>query len=133
MKNKITLITPPDFFENLSLSLLLIDITETDQETITQWLSSSTNEKDLNLYYYSEDNDPKWLLSAVNKSDLIFIDVDNLSYQVQLLLGYILSKKNVYYQTRVEETIQALKLINGNQLPDIRYFLDEILSPTISE
>jgi len=127
MKNKITLITPPDFFENSSFSLLLLDITDADQITVTNWLSKSDQEKDLNLYFYSQNKDAKWMLSAFNKADLVFVDLDNLSPDIVLLAGYLLSNPKVFFQSRKEENVEAVKFINTNQVPDVRYFLDEVL------
>jgi hypothetical protein len=128
MKNKITLITPPDLFQNSSLSVLFVDISAKDQETISDWFYKNENEVDLNLYFYSADSDAQWLLSALNRCDLTFIDVDQLSPEPSLLLGYILSKPKVYFQCRQDESAKTLNLINTNQVPDVKYFLDEILN-----
>jgi hypothetical protein len=49
MSIKITLITPPDFYENNNRSVLFVNISENDQEKITKFLSS----KDLNENMYS--------------------------------------------------------------------------------
>jgi len=133
MKNKITLITPPDYFENSSSSILLVDINEKDQETITDWLGVNESDKDLNLYYYNGDNDAKWLLTSLSKATMVFIDIDDLSDETSLLLGYILSKPNVYYKTLNEISSNTLKYINSNRLPDVRYFLDEIVKSHLDE
>lgn len=133
MKNKITLITPPDIFQNSSLSVLFIDINDKDQETTSDWFYKNDNEVDLNLYFYSADKDPQWLLNALNRCDLTYIDIDDLSLEPNLLLGYILSKPNVHFQCRREEYLKTLKLVNTNQVPDIRYFLDEILNLKLAD
>lgn len=133
MKNKITLITPPDYFENSNCSVLLIDINEKDQETITDWLNAEETNIDLNLYYYNNDKDAKWLLSSLSKATIVFISADDLSEEPSLLLGYILSKPHVYYKTQNENYSETLKFINSNRVPDIRYFLDEILKSHLVE
>lgn len=128
MKNKITLVTPPDFYENSSFSVLLINITDNDQETVTSWLSNSGIEDDLNLYYFNKDSDAKWLLSAVSKSDLVFFELDQICEVTAALSGYILSKSHVYYHTEYPSKSENIGLINSNRVPDVRFFLDEIFT-----
>ena len=41
MEGKITLITPPDVFENESYSILFIHLSEEDQESVSRWLSTT--------------------------------------------------------------------------------------------
>ncbi len=128
MKNKITLITPPDFYENSSPSLMLINLTDGDQETVTSWLSNSDMDQDLNLYYFNKDSDAKWLLSAVARADLVFFELDNICEVTSLLSGYILSRSHVYYHTEYPTKSQNISLINSNRMPDMRFFLDEVLT-----
>jgi len=125
MKNKITLITPPDFFENDSPGLLLVDINNMYQEQITEFLTQSQYEKDLNIYFYMKENDAKWLLYAVSKSKLVYVDIDNLSSAAKELQSYILGKPNVFYTTHNSEIAETLNLINQNRVPDLSYFLEK--------
>lgn len=124
MKNKITLITPPDFFENESPGILLIDINSSYQEQMTEFLTNSTYEKDLNIYFYMGENDPKWLLYALSKSKITYVDIDNLTQASKELQSYILGKATVFYSTHNPDLAQTLELINKNRVPDLSYFLE---------
>jgi hypothetical protein len=55
MEGKITLITPPDIFENESYSILFIHLSESDQELVSRWLSNSNIKEHINIYFYSGD------------------------------------------------------------------------------
>lgn len=127
MKNKVTLITPPDFFENNNKSILLINLNEKDQETITNWLSLSESEDNLNIYFYSGENESKWLLYALANVDKTFIDIDNHCNLSSLFCSYILSKNEVYYTTHDRSIAEIYQYINTNRVPDIDYFLENIL------
>lgn len=124
MKNKITLITPPDFFENESPGILLIDINSSYQEQMTEFLTNSTYEKDLNIYFYMGENDPKWLLYALSKAKITYVDIDNLTQASKELQSYILGKATVFYSTHNPDLAQTLELINKNRVPDLSYFLE---------
>ena len=51
MNGKITLITPPDIFENGNKSILLVNLSDADQDAVSKWLSESTFEQNLNIYF----------------------------------------------------------------------------------
>ena len=51
MDGKITLVTPPDIFENGNLSILLVNLSEEDQDTVGKWLSKSDIKENLNIYF----------------------------------------------------------------------------------
>ena len=38
MKNKVTLITPPDIFENSNKSVMVVDLTTQEQDDLSVWL-----------------------------------------------------------------------------------------------
>lgn len=126
MKNKVTLITPPDFFENDSLSILLVDLVDYDQSKVTNWLTNLATENPINIYFYLGEQDPTWLLYALSKSKVCFLDIDNASPISSALHGYLLSKPHVYYQTRNELYSTVFSHINSNRVPDIDLFLEEV-------
>jgi hypothetical protein len=131
MKNKVTLITPPDFFENSSYSLLLININEHDQEKISKYLANLDIDQHLNIYFYSGEPNIDWLLYALARTDAVFIDLDNADKIVTALSGYIVSRPLVRYQTHDEVISKIYQHINSNQVPDIDFFLEEIFKPSI--
>jgi hypothetical protein len=126
MKNKVTLITPPDFFENGNFSLMLIGINDIDQEKVTKWLSSIDLDEHINIYFYMGEPNIPWLLYAVSRSDLVFIDLDFDNNIIKNLSSYMASKSHVYLQTHNSELGQMFEHISGNRVPDIDYFLEHV-------
>lgn len=126
MKNKITLITPPDYFENNSPSILLVDLDLNCQEQITEYLTNSDIDIDTNIYFYMGESDPKWLLYALGKCKIVFVSLDNLSPSVEELKSYILSKPSVYFTTQNAELAETLSIINQNRVPDFAFFLEHV-------
>jgi len=128
MKNKITLITPPDYYENYNRSILFICVNEQDQEKITKWFSNSSYDQDLNVYFYSGEDQMEWLLWSVARANHTFIDLDTDSYITKAISGYLVSRPNVYMQTHNEQTARIFSYINANQVPDIDFFLEEVFN-----
>jgi len=133
MKAKITLITPPDFFENSSYSILLINPSDNDQEKITKFLSTLESEENINIYFYLGEEAVEWLLYAVSKSKLIFFDLDNQTPISDSLKSYIVSHSTVYFQTRNKSLQDIYKFISNNQVPDVDYFLVNLLKPNLEK
>lgn len=128
MKNKITLITPPDFFENDSFSLMFVGLQSIEQEKLTTFLSNSAYDKEINIYFYVDEKDSKWLLYSLSKSNLIFLNLNNVKSSANIFSSYILSKPNVFFTTESEDIGDQLKIINSNRIPDFDFFLEEILN-----
>jgi hypothetical protein len=132
MKNKITLVTPPDFFENEDYSILLIGVNDQDQETISQWLANSQIDRHINIYFYMGETNVDWLLYALARSDATFIDVDNLDPISAKLGGYILGKKHTFYKTKDDNLSALYSYINLNRIKDIEFFLQRIMSDKLN-
>ena len=128
MKNKVTLITPPDFFENGNPSLMFIGINEIDQEKVTKWLSSIDRDEHLNIYFYMGEPNIPWLLYAIARSDWVFIDLDSEDFIIQTLSSYIASKPNVYIKTFDSELANIYEHISANRVPDIDLFLEHVFN-----
>ena len=60
MEGKITLITPPDVFENDSYSILFVHLNEEDQEIVSKWLASTDIKQNVNIYFYSGEAELNW-------------------------------------------------------------------------
>lgn len=127
MNGKITLITPPDFYENSNTSILFINITEQEQDTVSQWLGSSGLQQDLNLYVYDEDTNVSWFLYAASRCEYKYINLDHTNYITQALSGHILGKNGVYYLTSDVNLGAVLGHINTNKVDSIDIFLESIL------
>jgi hypothetical protein len=128
MEGKITLITPPDIFENESYSILFIHLSESDQELVSRWLSNSNIKEHINIYFYSGENDLSWLFHAMARSEYKYIDLDGLNNITSKLSGYIIGKKNTYYKTTDETMSAVYHYINQDRITNIEHFLQRALN-----
>lgn len=124
MKGKITLITPPDIFENFNQSFLLVNLKEDDQIKFSEYLGQKENLDNINLYFYSGEDNPNWFFYALARSDYKYIDIDELSNIPYFLLSYTLGKNNVFYKTKDENLAAICQYINQNRVKSIEQFLD---------
>jgi hypothetical protein len=128
MQGKITLITPPDIFENESKSVLFIHLSEEDQETVSRWFANSSLEENVNIYFYDQEADVPWLLHSVARCEYRFIDLRKFSSVTNLLVGYILGKKGTYYKTDNENSAAICHYINQNRITNIELFLEQVFN-----
>lgn len=126
MKGKVTLITPPDIYENLNLSLLLINLNEQDQFTCSEYLGKLDNLENLNIYFYLGEPNCEWFFYSLARSQYKYIDIDQLQDIPKFLLGYILARPNVFYHTSDENIAALCQYINQNRVKSIEVFLDYI-------
>lgn len=128
MATKITLITPPDLFQNERDSLLLIDINEEEQDAISKWLGEHEEDIHLNIYFYQGEADLPWLLHALSCSTFVYINVNNMSIVSSYLVSYILSKSKSYFKVDNKNIADIYRYINNNQVQDIKEFLERTIS-----
>jgi hypothetical protein len=126
MSIKITLITPPDFYENNNRSVLFVNISENDQEKITKFLSSKDLNENINFYVFTNETNISWLLYAVSRSDFKFIDLDSDNYLTNVLASFILANNNFYYKTEDENLAAIMNHLNQNRITNIDKFLERI-------
>jgi hypothetical protein len=124
MKGIITMITPPDFFENENPSVLFVNLSEKDQDAATQWLGNAENLPDLNFYVYSGEPNAPWFLYAVNRCEYKYINFDTINVITQALGGYSLGKKNTFYHTTNENLAAVYSHINQHRVTDVVKFLE---------
>lgn len=127
MDGKITLITPPDIFENSNISILLAHLTDQEQDEVTEWLSNTSFDQDLNIYFYNGEPNVTWFLYALNRSDYKYINIDYVNYITQALSGYALGKSNTYYSTVDSNLTQVYSHINSKKVSNVKEFLEGIL------
>jgi hypothetical protein len=125
---KITLITPPDFYENENLSILLIGLDEDEQTSSTEWLGSAEIQTNTNLYYYQNEDAIEWLLYAIARSDAVYVNADADSYIVQAMLSYMIGKSHVYFSSNDENKIRLFSCISGHRVNNITEFLQGVFS-----
>lgn len=127
MTTKITLITPPDIFQNNQESVMLIDVTEQEQDEITLWLNENTTEQ-FNVYFYQGEQNVPWFLHSLACSAYKYINLANLSPTTSYLVGYVLAKNNVFYYTDNINVSELYSHINMNRVKNITEFLERLIS-----
>ena len=128
MEGKITLITPPDIFENDSYSILFVHLSDDDQEIVSKWLSESDIKENINIYFYSGETELNWFFHAAAIAEYKYIDLDSLNTVTSTLSGYLLGKKNTYYKTTDENVSAVCHYINQNRVNNISSFLQRALN-----
>jgi len=127
MTNKVTLITPPDIFENSNKSIMVVDLTDQEQDDLSLSLGSFEGDFDLNIYFYKGETDINWLFHAINTSQYVYLNIDNHSQISHLLASYILSKPNVWYTTKDLNTRELYSFINRKHVDSIQEFIEKVL------
>lgn len=133
MTGKITLITPPDIFENSNPSVLFVHITDEEQDVISRWLGSADFKTDINFYVYSGEPNAMWFLYAMNRCEHKYINIDCVNYITQALSGYALSKSGTFYKTQDENLAAVYSHINSNRVNQVEQFLESILGAKTNE
>ena len=133
MNNKITLITPPDFFENESFSILFIHLGDDDQTIVSEWLAKANLTEHVNIYFYDHEIDVPWFLHALSRCEYKYIDLNGLNYATLALSGHILGKKNTYYKTDDENESAVYHYINQNRITNIQSFLKRTFNDKIGK
>jgi hypothetical protein len=128
MTVKITLITPPDIFENDNKSLLFLNLSEEQQTAVTDWLRNFNSDENLNIYFYQGEINIPWILHAMGVSHYKYINIDQSNELTGLLLGYILGKANVYFSTDDQNVASVFGYINSNRIRSVTDFLERTLS-----
>lgn len=128
MDSKITLITPPDFFENSNKSLLFVNLNEKDQDKVSRWIFDKDLKNDVNFYVFSTESDIRWLFYAIGCCKHKYLDLDNANELVTSLSSYILSKSGFYYKVTDENLAAIYNHINTNRIIDVETFLERSFS-----
>jgi hypothetical protein len=125
MNGKITLITPPDIFENSSNSVLFMHLSESDQQIVSEWLADSAISDHINVYFYDQEISLPWLFHAMSRCDYRYIDLNDVNRVTSALSGYILGKKNTFYKIDDESLSAVYHYINQDRITNIETFLEK--------
>ena len=126
MQGKITLITPPDFFENNNESVLFMHLSDAEQDIVSKWLSKSTITSNVNFYVYIDEVNVSWLLYALNRCEHKYINMNYCNSITQALGGYMLGKSSVHYSTSDANTSAIYSHINQNRVDSVEKFLEAV-------
>lgn len=125
MNGKITLITPPDIFENDSYSVLFMHLSDSDQQKVSEWLAESDIEEHINVYFYDHEIDLPWLFHALSRCDYKYIDLNEVNDVTRSLSGYIVGKKNTFYKIDNESLSAVYHYLNQDRITNIETFLEK--------
>lgn len=125
---KISLISPPDKLHNNSLAINVINATQEEKENLSHYLTKQELEKDLNIFVYSNESNPTWLLDVVNGKNSTYINLDNTVDISVNYTSYMLSLSNVYYSSTNKNTLEAYSLINQNAVEDVLDFMEKVFN-----
>jgi hypothetical protein len=128
MNGKITLITPPDVYENSTKSVLFVNLSDEDQDVVSKWLSTQNLKEDINIYVYSGETDVEWFFWAIGVCQHKYIDLDGVNEITKALSGYVLGKSGFCYKTTDENLAAVYSHINANRITNITNFLERSLS-----
>lgn len=123
MSTQVTLISPPDIFQNNEHSIMLMNVTPKEEDEVALWLTDhDTNH--INIYFYQGEANVPWILHSMGCTNYKYINLDNLTSVTIHLAGYILSKQDVFYYTDDVNTAELYSHINANRVKSITDFLD---------
>lgn len=125
---KISLISPPDKLHNNNLAINVINATQEEKENLSHYLTKQELEKDLNIFVYSNESNPTWLLDVVNGKNSTYINLDNTVDISVNYTSYMLSLSNVYYSSTNKNTLEAYSLINQNAVEDVLDFMEKVFN-----
>jgi hypothetical protein len=128
MSGKITLVTPPDIYENSNKSVLFCHLSEKDQEIISRWLTQRNLSDNTNFYLYTGETDIGWLFYATGVCQYKYLDVDNMNNITATISSYILSKSDFFYKIQDENLAAIYNHINTNRINKIEQFLERVFS-----
>ena len=126
--NKITLITPPDIYENSNFSILFLGLTEEQQTSASVWMGQNDNFPPCNFYYYEGENNLPWLLFALNRANATFMNLDSEHAITSIMGSYILGKPGVFYTTKDQNLKSLISYINGNYVEHVDVFLEKVFN-----
>jgi hypothetical protein len=126
MQGKITLITPPDIYENNNFSLMFFHLTDAEQDILTQYLSNLQFDKNINIYLYNGEPNISWVLYAQSRCEHKYINIDNANYITQCLSGYILANSGTCYSTASDDLTDVYSHINLGKVNSVENFLEGI-------
>jgi hypothetical protein len=127
MTIKITLVTPPDIYQNDNEGIFLANLSEDEQTAATQWLSKFETEQDINIYFYQGEVEVPWFLHSMAASKYKYIELDTKIDVGLLLAGYLLGKPNTFYASKNPNILAVYNHINQNQVRGVVEFFERTL------
>lgn len=127
MSGKLTLISPPDFYENLNTSVLFMNLTDEEYNIASNYLKDSGFNQDMNLYVYSGEPNVPWLFYAFARCEHKYLNLDNLNAITNALSGYLIGSSDLCYKTSDAGLANIYSHISSNRVNNIEDFLERVL------
>lgn len=127
MTGKITLISPPDVFLNKAHSIILVNTTSEEQEAISDWFVNQNLKRELSVYFYNNERNLQWLLTAFNIAKYRYVNVSNTRDESGLMLSFLLSLENCYYSINDANQYEIFRLLNNSKIEKITEFLEKAI------
>jgi hypothetical protein len=127
MTGKITLISPPDVFVNRNFSIILVNTSEKEQEQISNWFASNNLSKEINIYFYNNENNLQWLVTAFAMSNYRYVNLDNTADNSHFYFGHFLSSENSFYSTEDNNLFEIYRLLNTSKVESVLEFLEKVI------
>lgn len=129
--SKINIITPPDIVYSDTFNVTLIFTRKEIQNEVQEKIIPQV--EDMNLFFFNEQKYTKdnidWLLSVVDMSDLVLVDVDNCPAHIREILSFIIAKPKTYWLTNSEHPVYNHISLNRIYNLDNLKIGDEIVEP----
>jgi hypothetical protein len=127
MTGKINLITEPDILANDSLSVLLINLSNDDEQLITDHLSKHDLTSTINLYVQKgEQPNLFWLLNTFAFSTHVVINLDNIDPLVGTYATYFIGRAKTYFYTTSDQMSEIMSPISINKVGSVVEFFEKI-------
>lgn len=116
MNEKVIAVTPPDDILEDADRILLVDLTESQTQMISQALGKLEEFSTIVLYMWKTGDDNDWCLDKKLKSNLIIFNADS---ENQTTVGYLAAQRNSFYFGILKNISNA----NTNAIYDIEQLI----------
>ncbi len=144
---QITLVTPPDFFQNQNKSFCLINFSKRDKDSFADQLNLYMPNEDVTVYLWDDNNfsvtdsvdknspgyaayekewqhnqtnrDYNWLLNACRESSTVILNMDYISKPLMIWSGYILTLSKTHFINSNEAEAKTLNVLNRNRTESV--------------
>lgn len=106
---------------------MLVNTTEAEQEAISNWFSKVKLAKEVSIYFYNNEKNVQWLVTAFAVAKHRYINIDNTSDESYLLTSHFLSSDNCYYTLTDPNLFEVFRLLNTSKLNSIEEFLERVI------
>lgn len=151
---QITLVTPPDFFQNQNSSFCLINFSKRDKDSFADQLNKYMPDEDITVYLWDdnnfsvtdsiEKNDPNyesylkewrhnqnnrdynWLLNACKVATTVILNMEYISKPLMIWSGYILTLSKTHFINGNESEAKTLGVLNRNRIESVPNLFEKL-------